>query len=140
MPVDPEDLRERLRLAGLRATAPRLAVLGALRAVPAPISHPELFERLGPEGWDRATLYRNLTDLAAVGLLRRVDHGDHVWRYELAGHDPGHAHFVCTSCGDVACVPDVTVALPAGSAGPRSVAGGRIAVRLHGECDDCAPP
>jgi Fur family ferric uptake transcriptional regulator len=135
--VDRERLRHQLRAAGLRATAPRVEVLRALAERRAPVSHSQLCEALA--GWDRATLYRNLTDLAEVGLLRRIDHGDHVWRYEAAGHPADHAHFVCTSCGDVACVPEVTIALPAGAAGPRALAGGRVDVELRGECDACSP-
>ena len=63
----------------------------------------------------------------------RVDLGDHVWRYEKRGN-ADHAHFICGSCGVVACLPDANVSV-------RGVPGriGRVAeVLLKGSCPDCA--
>jgi Fur family ferric uptake transcriptional regulator len=133
-------LRDIIRGAGLRCTAARMAVLDALTQAVAPVSHPELFDQLGPKGWDRATLYRNLTDLAEVGLLRRTDHGDHTWRYEIANgeHRTEHAHFVCTSCGDVACMPEIRFDVPDSETIPRALRGGRVVVQLQGQCDTCS--
>lgn len=51
-------------------------------------------------------------DLAAdAGLLRRLELGDHVWRYEpTLSRDlhavSDHPHFVCTNCGRVKCLDD----------------------------------
>jgi Fur family ferric uptake transcriptional regulator len=108
------------------------------------VSHPELFEALASEGFDRETLYRNLVDLAEAGLVRRTDHGDHVWRYELKttsedGHGNSHPHFVCTDCGEVACLPDVDVKIVAGGGEtPKSVRSRDVAVQLSGRCNQCA--
>jgi Fur family ferric uptake transcriptional regulator len=106
------------------------------------VSHPELFEALAREGFDRVTLYRNLVDLAEAGLVRRTDHGDHVWRYELKGsddgHDDAHPHFVCTDCGEVACLPDVAIKIvTSGTEAPRSVRSRNVAVQLSGRCNHC---
>ena len=136
------DLRERLRAAGLRATAARVAVLRVLEGRGSASSHPEITAALAQDGWDRATLYRNLVDLTEVGILRRVDLGDRVWRYELAGgHDAAHSdgehpHFLCTDCGDVACLPDFVLPLPAGKI-PGAVRLGKVAIQLRGRCDRC---
>lgn len=137
MPTNDKDLRDRLRAAGLRATTARVAVLRALEGRGTPSSHTEVFGDLREDGWDRATLYRNLVDLAEAGLLRRVDLGDHVWRFELvsaptdAGHEADHPHFLCTHCGDVSCLPEVQVSgLPAGL--------GQVSVQLRGLCERCA--
>jgi Fur family ferric uptake transcriptional regulator len=136
-------LRAQLREAGLRATMPRVLVLEHLRAAAAPVSHPELTEALAGQGVDRATLYRNLSDLAEAGLLHRTDHGDHVWRYELRkpaeSHEGGHPHFVCRSCGDVQCLPASVVELHHARGVPRSLrARGELEVHLRGVCDRCA--
>jgi len=136
------DLRARLRGAGLRATGARVSVLRALEGRGTPSSHTEVFGDLRDAGWDRATLYRNLMDLSEAGLLRRVELGDHVWRYELvsapkdAGHDADHPHFLCTRCGDVACLPDVRVEAPQGL-GPAAVAAG-VSIQFRGVCARCA--
>lgn len=134
------DLRERLRAAGLRATPARVAVLRVLTGRGTASSHPEITAALAEDGWDRATLYRNLVDLTEVGILRRVDLGDHLWRYELAGEarheDDAHPHFLCTVCGDVACLPDFVLPPPAGQV-PASVRRGQVAIQLRGRCDRC---
>jgi Fur family transcriptional regulator, ferric uptake regulator len=142
-PTEMSDLREQLRALGLRATGARLAVLRLLGGQGSPTSHPEIADALAEDGWDRATLYRNLVDLTRVGLLRRVDHGDHVWRYELAraeGHDEGsHPHFLCTVCGDLACLPALTLQLPVADL-PAALREGRVSIQFRGTCDRCVDP
>ena len=143
-PTADTDWRARIRAVGLRATAPRVAVLRILQEMGRPATHAEVTETLAAGGWDRATLYRNPTDLAEAGVLTRTDLGDHVWRYEIAGaphsaHDAvTHPHFLCTSCGDVTCLPEI--ALPAGPGKlPTSVRQGKVEVQVRGLCDDCEP-
>ncbi len=132
-----------LRKAGLRSTGPRIAVLRWLSRSQTPVSHPEIFEALAEAGFDRATLYRNLVDLAEVGIVRRTDLGDHVWRYELRSSEDGHVvehpHFVCTDCGEVACLPGVAVKIVTTSGEtPRAVRSRKVAVQLSGRCNECA--
>ncbi len=111
------DLRERLQAVGLRCTAARLTVLQHLVDNTGPKTHAEVSDALADKGFDRATIYRNLIELTEAGILSRVELGDHVWRFELratdaAGrHEESHPHFVCTSCGEVSCLDDVTVAI-----------------------------
>src|SRR5687768_5216424 len=112
-PVSVQELRQKLRDSGLRATLPRIAVMQQLLAARAPLSHGEVAEKLAHEGFDRATVYRNLIDLSDVGLLRRSDIGDHVWRFELVTSEEHgqaeHPHFICSGCGAVECLPEGTV-------------------------------
>jgi Fur family ferric uptake transcriptional regulator len=138
-----ESLRERLRAAGLRSTGARVAVLRVLEGAAAPMSHAEVHERVTGEGFDRATIYRNLIDLTDAGLVSRSDVGDHVWRFELRGeraaHAAAHAHFVCTDCGDVSCLPDEAVRLVSAPNGvPRAIGERQIEVQVKGVCDRCA--
>ena len=133
------ELRNELREKGLRATSSRIAVLDLLRSVGEPMSHSDVADRLERGAWDRATIYRNLVDLTEVGLLRRTDVGDHVWRFEAIGGEheaKAHPHFVCTECGGVECLTDTTVAVsPVNS--PRAVRQREVEVHLRGLCDDC---
>ena len=134
----PDDLRTAIRAAKLRATPSRLAVLALLRGEAQPLSHGDVAERLAGQGWDRATIYRNLTDLAEAGLLARADLGDHVWRVEAVGHAAArHAHFVCTECGAVACLPGLELSTGAARGLPRSVKQRRVDVQVKGICDAC---
>jgi Fur family ferric uptake transcriptional regulator len=142
-PNDLAELQAPIRQAGLRSTGPRVAVLRLLRQADAPRSHAEIVEAVASEGFDRATLYRNLVDMAEAGLLSRSDLGDHVWRFELRGektttHLAEHPHFVCTDCGDVACLPEAEVRIKPGPGRPRAVARKAVEVQIKGRCDDCA--
>ncbi|MBC7171521.1 MAG: transcriptional repressor [Polyangiaceae bacterium] len=133
--------RDRLRGSGLRATSARVAVYKVLSEAETPLSHAEVCALIGDEGFDRATIYRNLVDLGEAGLLKRTDVGDHVWRFELTG-DEGihssevHPHFVCTDCGGVACLPEGSVVVRAVRGAPRSL-GAPVEVHVRGICDAC---
>lgn len=118
-----------------------MAVLRFLTDLGKPVSHGELVEALSSEGFDRATLYRNLVDLAESGLVLRTDMGDHVWRYELKqggkSHVAEHPHFVCTDCGVVSCLPGVAIRITASEQAPKAVTSHRVAVQLTGRCNAC---
>ncbi len=134
-----DELRSSIRTRGLRATPSRIAVLELLRAEDAPMSHGDVADRLTAQPWDRATIYRNLTDLAEVGLARRTDIGDHVWRFEAvtADHDTSaHPHFVCTECGTVECLPEIELAVRRAKA-PRAIRQRQVEIHVRGLCDAC---
>jgi Fur family ferric uptake transcriptional regulator len=137
-----DDLAEQLRAAGLRRTQPRVAVLRYMRKVGHPVAHAEVAEALGKLELDRVSVYRVLVDLARVKILTRTDLGDHVWRFDLvrgdAAHSKEHPHFVCVSCGNVACLPEETVQITALRKAPRSVRTREVEIQLKGECDACA--
>jgi Fur family ferric uptake transcriptional regulator len=139
-----ETLREQIRATGLRVTAPRVAVLQRVLAAMSPVTHSEIAEALSPQGWDRATIYRNLIDLTEAGILRRTDVGDHVWRFEVKSDDDvthidkTHPHFVCDECGDVQCLPEEIVELHASRNAPKSLRGREVEIQLKGRCDRCA--
>jgi Fur family ferric uptake transcriptional regulator len=133
---------------GLRATPSRLAVLELLRSSDMPMSHGDVADRLASQAWDRATIYRNLTDLAEAGLVRRTDVGDHVWRFEAVTdqHEAAaHPHFVCTECGTVECLPEIELAVRRAPAErtartakpPRSVKQRQVEIHVRGLCDAC---
>ena len=117
----------------------RVHVLERLHTATTPLSHAELAAELAPQGFDKATIYRNLVELAEVGILNRVELGDHVWRFELkqpAGeHTAEHPHFVCVDCGEVSCLPGVSVNVSTGT--NQSHIGEVTQVLLKGRCDRC---
>ena len=80
--------------------------------------------------------------MAEVGLLSRVDLGDHVWRFELRGdaqkHEDDHPHFLCTECGEVSCLSGVTVSIKPTRGAKRSALGKVTEVLLKGRCNHCA--
>ncbi|MFM8415045.1 MAG: Fur family transcriptional regulator [Planctomycetota bacterium] len=148
-PPSDEAVRDRIRGAGLRCTSARVAVMQHLETATGPLTHAEVSEALSHLGFDRATIYRNLTELTEAALAARVELGDHVWRFEAkragGGHKgDDHPHFVCTTCGEVSCLDDVQVAItprPGDGKAAKKPAGGRIGsvteVLLKGRCEQC---
>lgn len=139
MPSEVEEIRELVRGVGLRCTSARLAVIQQLRKVDAPASHGEIADTLVPLGFDKATVYRNLIDLAEYGLVSRTELGDHVWRFELrdpnAPEDGEHPHFVCVDCGNVTCLQEIDFEP---SIRRRWAKVGKVTeVLLKGHCKDC---
>ena len=121
-----------------------------LIAARGPETHALVSDALAHTGFDRATIYRNLTELTEAALVSRVELGDRVWRFELArprtarGRGDAHPHFVCTTCGEVSCLDDVKVSItprPQPAAGRRTSRKSGIhsvtEVLLKGRCDDC---
>jgi Fur family ferric uptake transcriptional regulator len=100
------DLADQLRIAQLRVTRPRVAVLEAVH------SHPHadtdtIFGavRTGLPEVSRQAVYDVLHALTAAGLVRRIQPSGSVARYEARVGD-NHHHVVCRSCGvigDVDC-------------------------------------
>lgn len=134
------ELKDELRAAGLRATSSRIAVLRQLRQAARPQSHAEVVDALAQEPWDRATIYRNLIDLTGVGLARKVELGDRTWRFSSGQSEPhdsaAHAHFICSECGHVSCLPGVSISAPKRGV-PRALRGDKIEIQLRGVCDTC---
>jgi Fur family transcriptional regulator, ferric uptake regulator len=83
----------------------RRAVLELLAAEPCVLSAEQMERALrarGRRGASRATVYRVLDELEALGLVQRVDTGDAAAGWERAGAGGGHHHhLVCSSCGQV---------------------------------------
>jgi Fe2+ or Zn2+ uptake regulation protein len=123
-----------VRAAGLRVTAGRLAVLGALDS--SPHSDAETVHRIVGDT-SIQSVHNVLADLTAAGLLRRIEPAHSPALYELRVDD-NHHHIVCTSCGAVADVPCVTGHAPCLT--PSDAAGYAVAsaeVTFWGLCSAC---
>lgn len=134
-----ESIKLAIREAGLRATPARIATLGLLYEAPSPMTHAEVAEELRELGVDKATVFRNLNDMATAGILRRTELGDRAWRFELVteddGHGSAHPHFVCVDCGTVSCMDEIK--LTAGSVRLSQEFGEVTEILLRGHCNDC---
>jgi len=98
-------------------------------------------EYLGEKRFDRGTVYRILADLAEAALLRRMDLGDKVWRFELIDHcrtiADDHAHFLCVACSRVTCLPDMELRPVQGGPLPVVLRGAEIHLKVTGRCGVC---
>jgi Fur family ferric uptake transcriptional regulator len=98
--------RRILATAGHPWTRPRSAVLQVLTLAPTPIKIEEICERLhrlpGGRGINRSSVYRTVNLLRELTVVRRIQLGDGVQRYELAeDYRAHHHHLVCESCGRI---------------------------------------
>ena len=134
------EVRALLKEQGMRATSARLAVLVALHEKKIPMTHEEVMGSLPSGVYDKASVWRVLSDLAGVGILRRMDLGDRVWRYELYDScrtiTDDHPHFLCEDCGVVSCLPALTVQARDGSL-PEVLLKADFHIRIAGKCESC---
>jgi Fur family transcriptional regulator, stress-responsive regulator len=132
-------LEERLRAAGLRATAPRIAVL---RVLAESRDHPrvdQVIERVRAGGVPISTqaAYDVCEALHRVALARRIEPAGSPARYEARVGD-NHHHLVCRDCGTTADVDCAVGAAPCLE--PSDVAGFAVdeaEVTFWGLCPDC---
>jgi Fur family ferric uptake transcriptional regulator len=102
-----DEIEQRVREAGLRVTAGRIAVLSSLET--SPHSDAESLSRVLREvipSISVQSVHNVLGDLTAAGLIRRIEPAGSPALYERRTGD-NHHHVVCTNCGaveDVDCV------------------------------------
>jgi Fur family ferric uptake transcriptional regulator len=136
--MDNAQLEGGLRAAGLRVTAGRVAVLGALADRPHTDAE-TVFRAVLAElpGTSIQNVHNVLGDLADAGLVRRIEPAGSPALYERRIGD-NHHHVVCTSCGAVADVDCVVGHAPCLT--PSDASGFAIAtaeVTFWGLCVSC---
>ncbi len=102
MKGSPEGREGMFRREGMRNTLTRRLILEVLEKEGGHLSAAEIFFliRSHHTGIGMATVYRNLELLRKMGVVRRLDFGEGVGRYELIGGED-HLHLVCEKCGRV---------------------------------------
>ena len=137
-PTGHDELIAVLRDAGLRVTAPRVAVLAEIadgKHVTADQVALAVRGRLGTISTQ--AVYDVLGALTRAGLLRRIEPAGSPARYETRVGD-NHHHVVCRSCGaiaDVDCVVGEPPCLSPASAGGFVI--DEAEVTFWGLCPDC---
>ncbi|HEY3751699.1 MAG TPA: Fur family transcriptional regulator [Pseudonocardiaceae bacterium] len=138
-PVETASLRRRLKEAGLRVTAPRIAVLHWLAGHPHTTADQVAAAVRGDLGSvSTQAVYDVLNAFTRVKLVRRIEPAGHPARFETRTGD-NHHHLVCRNCGrteDVDCAVG-----PAPCLEPADAAGYLVdeaEVVFWGLCPDCA--
>ncbi len=132
---------ESLESGGYRVSAPRAAVVATLDELGCSVTAQEIADRLRDrgEGVGVASIYRALQLLDDMSLVRRVDVGEAVARYEPV-HPSGehHHHLVCDSCGETKAFedPELERAIER-LAGRVDYSVGEHDVTLRGTCPAC---
>ena len=128
-----------LRRAGLRVTAPRLAVLTALSSGSPHSSVDAVVSAVRAHLGDGSaqTVYNVLRTFSEVGLVRRIEPAGRPGLYELRVGD-NHHHIVCRSCDaivDVACAVGDTPCLTAADSSGFEI--DEAEVVFWGRCPKC---
>jgi Fur family transcriptional regulator, ferric uptake regulator len=92
-------LEKLLRADGFRITSGRMKLFQLLAKAQKPLSIQAISKRWRGMPPNPTTLYRTLTDLAKVGIVRRVDLNTGTAHFEYTPDSPHHHHVVCTDCG-----------------------------------------
>ncbi|UGT52907.1 transcriptional repressor [Nocardia asteroides] len=132
------DARRLLREAGLRVTAPRLAVLNAVAARPhADAEAITAAARAALGTVSTQAVYDVLNACVRVGILRRIEPAGSPARFETRTGD-NHHHLVCRSCGAVVDTDCVVGAAPClQPADDHGFAIDEAEVVFWGLCPDC---
>ena len=92
-----------LKSLNLKATPKRLAILALMGREAAYISPEEVWLKLKDQ-FDRIglpTVYRNLEELAAGGVITKVIHPNRQLYYHFCPNRDHHHHFICVACRKV---------------------------------------
>jgi len=97
-------LKQILRNEGFRYTPQRQMVWNELREMGGHHDCEEIYDELKVKGTrvSRATVYRTIEVLARNGLVRKLEVGDGIARYEAKEeNDQHHDHMICLETGDI---------------------------------------
>ena len=117
----------------------RDAILQCVRSTDAHPSADWVFEHVKEQVPDisLATVYRNLSLFKDQGLIASLGTVKGVERFD--GNTEPHVHFICTQCGNVLYLPEISVPEELNSAVARS-SGGRVdncQLSFTGICGEC---
>ena len=117
----------------------RDAILNCVRATTTHPSAEWVYENVRTQMPDisLATVYRNLSLFKEQGLIRSLGTVNGVERFD--GNTEPHVHFICTQCGGVQDLPEISVPEELNSAVARS-SGGRVdncQLSFTGICGEC---
>jgi Fur family ferric uptake transcriptional regulator len=128
--------------AGYRRGGARHAILELLDEQACALSAHEIEQALHARSRavSRASVYRVMEELEAVGVVQRLDLGQGIVRYEAVRHGPGHHHhLVCERCGRLEPFTDASLERAISRVServPLDVSVHEIVIR--GECRACA--
>ena len=127
--------------ADLRPTSARIAVLSVISCADSALSHSEILERLVTQKeFDRVTVYRVLDWLTHHHLVHKISGENRAWKFQISQHTHHadahhHAHLLCTVCGKVSCIPELSPQFPKPILKKYHVE--TIDVHFKGLCEDC---
>lgn len=106
--VHTEESTKQLKDQGLKVTGGRLGLLDIFKHAKKPLTVKDIakqFKLLGKI--DLVTLYRNIEQLATLGIIKKIRIADNEAHYELSTSH--HHHLICTNCGKIVDIKNCAV-------------------------------
>ena len=131
-----ENITEYIKSFGLSGTVIRKQIVSCLWGDGVALTQKEIEERI-PVMPDRVTLYRTLKLFVLKGIVHKIVIDETTQKYKLAGRfrKKDHAHFYCTKCHRVHCMPQLKIDFQGLPSGFR-IQSARLVV--EGICDYCS--
>ncbi|WP_010662073.1 Fur family transcriptional regulator [Marinilabilia salmonicolor] len=136
MVANNKDISSFLKTHGLAGTIIRKQVLSHLWGDGVALTQKEIEEKLPPET-DRVTLYRTLRLFTEKGIVHKIVLNGETQKFKIAGRfrKSDHAHFYCTKCHKLLCMPQLDVDL---SDLPEGFQFSSARLVVEGICDTCS--
>jgi Fe2+ or Zn2+ uptake regulation protein len=131
---------ELLRKLGHPATRGRGEILRILSESPLPLSPKEILGRFPAPKPDASTVYRNLSLLVSLGMIRSVALHERSRRYEVATEGAHRHRVVCRRCGKIESFTPRRCDLSRLEADIRGILGYDVkehSLEFFGACPDC---
>ena len=87
----------------MKLTLIRKKIVSFFKKQKKPIAYDKIIDYLKKNNIssDRSTIFRNLNFLEKKGIIKKVNFGDGISRYELLKENDHHHHIVCLNCKKV---------------------------------------
>ena len=99
----------------LSVTGSRKKILELFLSSAGALAHSDIEKKTG-EKFDRVTIYRTLNTFLEKVIIHNIPTPDNSVLYALCidncsegHHHDNHVHFVCSSCGNTTCLPEITI-------------------------------
>ena len=95
-----------------KLTGPRREVIRILNENSTPLSVQEVHQQFQGVKADLASVYRTINLFCELGVLKKLDFQEKLYRYELSDpFAPHHHHLICKKCGNIEnifdpCLPE----------------------------------
>ena len=135
-----QKLSQLLESRKMRKTSERFTILDKIYSSAAHLDVVALHNAMLADGYrvSRATVYNTLDLLIEAGLVRRINLGDGVAKYERITTTTNHHHLICTRCGKVKEMKAVEVVGELLTRKPRSFEPIYYTMYIYGLCSRCS--
>jgi Fur family ferric uptake transcriptional regulator len=86
---------------GRSLTGIRSVILDILGSANSPLNPKQILNVIGGKKPDLASIYRNLSLMESLGIIKSVDLGEGFKRYEMNRPETHRHHIVCKKCGKI---------------------------------------